>query len=241
MGLLIWLLIPVALLAAVVLCFIIDSTMLFGFFPSFALSGIESDIRANWGALGDVMGGFLNPILTFISIVLLIKTVTLSKKTVEFSERQTIYNIFYNHFPIFDDALKKFDNYIGCEAEELIEKGYVKQIKKACSTEKLRSIFQNNTVVKVEREAFVYFVRELRNILVFCNKDENLLFVIFGRLRPEIKVIIIYYSAFSDWDEAKEIKEIISNSETLSSIYKQSLMHDKNNDVYRKAVMEVID
>ena len=43
--------------------------------------GDESEIRANLGALGDVVGGMINPILTFCSIVLLIHTIRLTQKT----------------------------------------------------------------------------------------------------------------------------------------------------------------
>ncbi len=87
MGKLMWWPIPVALLAAVGLYFMIDSSLLFGFLPSFAFAGVESDLRANWGALGDVMGGLLNPILTFISIVLLIQTIRISQKTLRQTEK----------------------------------------------------------------------------------------------------------------------------------------------------------
>ncbi|MAY42369.1 MULTISPECIES: hypothetical protein [unclassified Neptuniibacter] len=41
----------------------------------------EAEVRANLGALGDVVGGLLNPLLAFITIVLLILTIRLTQKT----------------------------------------------------------------------------------------------------------------------------------------------------------------
>ena len=81
-----WWPIIVALITAVGLYIAIDRTLLFGFWPSFALSGVEADTRANLGALGDVMGGLLNPVLTFISIILLIQTVRISQRTLKQTE-----------------------------------------------------------------------------------------------------------------------------------------------------------
>lgn len=74
---------PVALapIAAGVLYYFISSTMIGNFWPSFGLANTESVLRANLGSLGDVVGGLLNPVFTFISVLLLIKTIQLTQET----------------------------------------------------------------------------------------------------------------------------------------------------------------
>lgn len=76
-----WWPVPAALVVAVILWYVIDGTMLFGILPSYALAGVESEVRGNWGTLGDAFGGLLNPMLTFFTIILLIQTIRISQKT----------------------------------------------------------------------------------------------------------------------------------------------------------------
>lgn len=83
-----WWPVPAALIAATGLYWLIDNTMLFGLVPSFALSNIEATTRANWGALGDVFGGILNPLLTLFTIILLIRTIWISQETLKASQQQ---------------------------------------------------------------------------------------------------------------------------------------------------------
>lgn len=225
--------------AVAALYFVIDSTLLFGFFPSFTFSGIESDIRSNWGALGDVVGGFLNPILTFISIILLIKTVNLSKKTTEIAEKESVYNIYYNHLHFFEKSLDDFIDSIGLREECYKENGLLNNIRKAKDLEYVEFLFEGNLFDESERQPFVFFVRELRNILVLSGKHEELKYTIYGRLESEVKNIIILFAASSDWNEAREIKDVISKSKVLSSVYRQSLNYDKRS-FYKEAVLSVI-
>lgn len=48
----------------------------------------ESEVRSNLGALGDIVGGLLNPVLTFISIILLIITINLTRETLDQARQQ---------------------------------------------------------------------------------------------------------------------------------------------------------
>lgn len=107
-----WWPIIVAAITAVGLYLAIDRTLLFGFWPSFALSGIEAETRANLGALGDVMGGLLNPVLTFITIILLIQTIRISQKTLRQTEES---------LKISDETLKATKEQIELNRQELIE------------------------------------------------------------------------------------------------------------------------
>ncbi|KEA63130.1 hypothetical protein ADIMK_2654 [Marinobacterium lacunae] len=81
-----WWPVPAALVAACGLYWLIDRTMIFGLAPSFALSNVEATTRANWGALGDVFGGLLNPLLTLFTIILLIRTIWISQETLKQTE-----------------------------------------------------------------------------------------------------------------------------------------------------------
>ncbi len=81
-----WWPVPVALTIALLIVWVMDSSLLFGIVPSFAFSGVESEVRGNWGTLGDAFGGLLNPLLTFLTIILLIQTIRVSQETLKQTE-----------------------------------------------------------------------------------------------------------------------------------------------------------
>ncbi|WP_417534188.1 hypothetical protein [Marinobacterium stanieri] len=70
----------------VILLISLERSLADGFWPESGSENDQSELRANLGALGDIMGGFLNPFLTFISIILLIQTIRVSQKTLQKTE-----------------------------------------------------------------------------------------------------------------------------------------------------------
>ncbi len=70
----------------VILLITLERSLADGFWPETGADKDQSVLRANLGALGDIMGGFLNPFLTFISIVLLVQTIRISQTTLAKTE-----------------------------------------------------------------------------------------------------------------------------------------------------------
>lgn len=70
----------------VILLISLERSLADGFWPDSGGDKDQTVLRANLGALGDIMGGFLNPFLTFISIILLIQTIRISQKTLQKTE-----------------------------------------------------------------------------------------------------------------------------------------------------------
>ncbi|WP_162599092.1 hypothetical protein [Pseudomonas aeruginosa] len=58
------------------------------YFGSFN-SGLSSD-QSVWGAFGDYVGGILNPVLTFTTIYLLIKSLDSQNRSLDNAERQAL-------------------------------------------------------------------------------------------------------------------------------------------------------
>lgn len=105
-----WWYLVAALAAAAFILYKVGGTHGIGVWPENFQSENESTIRANLGALGDVFGGLLNPILTFISIILLIQTIKISQSTLRQSKKS---------LSISNDALIATKEQLKANLEEL--------------------------------------------------------------------------------------------------------------------------
>ena len=66
----------------------------FGFINKFEISNSQE----HWGLLGDFLGGVINPILTFLTIIILVRSLTLQKEEVEKVKKHEKIRSFETHF-----------------------------------------------------------------------------------------------------------------------------------------------
>lgn len=80
----------VAIVIAVLAAYVLNFNNIFGLRSFFGLNDFSKD-PAVWGTFGDYIGGVLNPILTFVSVIMLIRSISLqaeANKTIVDSEKK---------------------------------------------------------------------------------------------------------------------------------------------------------
>ncbi|WP_040392216.1 hypothetical protein [Cellvibrio sp. BR] len=75
----------------------------FGFFLKYEISNSQE----HWGQLGDFLGGILNPILTFLTILILIQSLSLQKNEIEKNKKYEKMKSFETHFFNMIESQKK--------------------------------------------------------------------------------------------------------------------------------------
>lgn len=82
----------------------------FGYFGFYYEGPSPEKAHEKWALLGDFLGGTLNPILTFLTIVILIKSLTLQRESVEKSKEFESIRSFESHFFNMIESQKKLFN-----------------------------------------------------------------------------------------------------------------------------------
>jgi len=186
-----------------------------------------SDSPEQWGQFGDYMGGLLNPVLSFISICILVKTAfyqdDMSKRQEEREDRKRFEDRFYGMVSYQRQAFNDF--YLKFGDRKTIYKGEaVRFIEDLLFNEKdfllLDDAFVKNSVFSAVRQ-FYLVVKLIDDEVVegkgFKNGDKNFYYKSLINLTDFdlIRIVLFGCVLYNSWSNAKYI---MANEDFLSEI-----------------------
>lgn len=174
----------------VIMLISLERSLTDGFWPETGSDKDQAVLRANLGALGDIMGGFLNPFLTFFSIILLIQTIRISQKTLQKTEES---------LAISNSTLEATKEQIELNRLELEETR--KEIAKSAASQREMSKTQAD-----QKRQTAYF--EVTGLLSIAVTDASKLDVLRGDRKSNIDV---FFSAVSNKDNIDKLGAVVES------------------------------